>query len=220
MTGQIKSERNFDLLPEWKSIVRINHIILNPPSFAVSGDVCTGSTELAKALAGRFGYTYFGVGQLVRILSKKLGYRGQHERFVHDFRQIIQDDPTIRLGLVGYVVEGRQVAIQAGRVKIPVLKILTTASPEIILERYARREQIPKPEARSSLEKRLTEDDLLLEHCWQLTRDDIFNPERYDIIVDTSRSAPDEIVEEIIQVTSPVSTYSLNRQQPGPPASS
>ncbi len=164
-----------------------------PRIVVVNGDVCSGSSTIAREISTSLSYDYVDVGQLFRLELKR--------------------DPSLNLGRLSLqlnekvrdriatgskcVIEGRLVGQQAQGFE-DIGKVLCTAQESVILRRYMEREGIPYAElAMQSLTARYTHDDEILSKTWGITRADALNPGLYDVAIDTSHSSPAEIVRDL-----------------------
>lgn len=200
-------ERHQNLLPNtvypketpisFKSITRIHRFVAHPTSIVVNGDFCTGSSTLAAALAKTMGMKVFDIGQLIRRATRMLNYGDQWEGLVGDCASDIWNKTVKRINTPGYVVEGRLVGLQA-KDNLTVLKILCVANEGVVFDRYVNRRGMPiDHNVAKAVNERRDRDTRILELGWGKSRVDLLKPELYDIVVDTSRTETQNIVEEI-----------------------
>lgn len=179
--------------PERHPAVRcINRRVAQPTTIAINGDVCSGSSTLANALADRTHFQAVDLGRIIRHASEALGYENQWERLVRTWSEPLWDIATASLRIPGHIVEGRLVGLQAQSIPSAV-KILCISDEETRIARFADRHHIAGDQAAVEYEKRLKKDDDVLFAGWGQTRSDLFDPKLYDIIVDTTRHAPEEL---------------------------
>lgn len=200
-------ERHQDQLPNavrakepaavFRSITEIHRFVAHPTSIVVNGDICTGSSSLATALAKTMGMKVFDVGQLIRRATRMLNYGDQWEGLVGDWAKGIWNKTVKRINTPGYVVEGRLVGLQA-KDNRTVLKILCVANEGVVFDRYVGRRGLPADhDIAKAINERRERDTRILALGWGKSRVDLLNPELYDIIVDTSQTETQDIVEEI-----------------------
>lgn len=181
----------------FKSITEIHRFVGHPTSIVVNGDICTGSSSLASALAKTMGMKVFDVGQLIRRATRMLNYGDQWEGLVGDWATEIWNKTVKRINTPGYVVEGRLVGLQA-KDNAMVLKILCVANEDVVFDRYVNRRGLPMDhDVAHAVNERRDRDTRILELEWGKSRVDLLKPELYDIVVDTSRTETQDIVEEI-----------------------
>lgn len=181
----------------FKSITEIHRFVAHPTSIVINGDICTGSSSLAAALAKTMGMKVFDVGQLIRRATRMLRYGDQWEGLVGDWAKGIWNKTIKRINTPGYVVEGRLVGLQA-KDNVAVLKILCVANEGVVFDRYVDRRGMPADhDVAKAVHERRERDTRILALGWGKSRVDLLKPEFYDIVVDTSQTETQNIVEEI-----------------------
>lgn len=178
------------------AIVRVNRLIADPISIAINGDVCSGSSTLANALAERTHFRTIDIGQIIRHASKTIGYENQWEHLVRNWSGPLWDIAIDCMRIPGYIIEGRLVGLQAQSVP-SALKILCVADETLRIQRLADRLHISVDQAAIEYEKRLEKDDNVLFAGWGQTRHTLFDPKLYDIIIDTSHHTPEDLATAI-----------------------
>jgi cytidylate kinase len=167
----------------------------NPRIIVVNGDVCSGSSSIARALSSRLRYELFDVGQEFRKEMRKNCGRNMNELSVALNGLVTQLIATGR----HTIIEGRLVGLQA-RGLSDVFKLLCIAPENIVAQRYMARECISSiEESQRALQERLAHDERLLSKTWAIRRADAFNPNLYDKILDTSMAPPEELVLELVR---------------------
>ena len=181
----------------FKSITEIHRFVAHPTSIVVNGDICTGSSSLTAALAKTMCMKAFDVGQLIRRATRMLSYGDQWEGLVGDWAQSIWNKTVKRINTPGYVVEGRLVGLQA-KDNATVLKILCVANEGVVFDRYVNRRGLPVDhDVAKAVNERRERDTRILALGWGKSRVDLLKPGLYDIVVDTSQTETQDIVEEI-----------------------
>jgi len=164
-----------------------------PRLIAVNGDICSGSSTLAENLALRLGFNKLEAGELFRKITKRFAIIDTH-RLSQAINSRIQE---AIIGKSRLVIEGRLVGLQTSGYA-DVLKILCTANYDTRAKRYMDREGLLNIEtARAMLSEREKTDNLLMQEVWNLSTDEIFRPELYDVVVDTSLYTAQELTENI-----------------------
>lgn len=181
----------------FKSITEIHRFVSHPTSIVINGDICTGSSTLAATLAKAMHMKVFDVGQLIRRATRMLRYGDQWEGLVDDWATGIWNKTVKKINTPGYIIEGRLVGLQA-KDNTSVLKILCVANEGVILERYINRRGLPRDDdVAKAVSERRERDARILALGWGRSRVDLLSPELYDIVVDTSQTDTQDIVEEI-----------------------
>ena len=176
-----------------REVIHINRHPDTVTSIVVNGDVCTGSSTLAREIALKESLTYWDVGLLIRRSTRMFGCKpDEWESLVAVMGGKIWEKTVQHIQKPRHVVEGRLVGLQA--MNMPrVLKILCIADEEVVLERFVRKalernEQLPNPEL--SLAVRREKDERTLQSGWRQSRETLFKPELFDFVVDTSETMP------------------------------
>jgi len=160
----------------------------------VNGDVCTGSSTLARTISVRLGISVVDAGTIYRNEVEKNPDLPSAELSA---RINFMIEEMMRSGQ-GSVIEGRLVGIQAQAYE-DVLRILTIADLEVLVRRYSLREGIPNlSDAFEALSSRWEQDDRILRDAWDISRREAFDRDLYDLVIDTSYTTPEEICEDLI----------------------
>jgi len=190
--------------PNFPSIVAFNkdRFPLSRPArgFVLTGDVCTGSTTLARELAQTIGVVPYLVGEEIRTVSDQLGVKwsnfpvGQLERIYADTEKKIRESDRL-------VVEGRFVGNQAADID-DIIKIICTAHPQAVLQRYMKREHIKsKKKGLIALNERLNADRSSMVSVYGgPTIGELFDRNLFDVVVDTTFSSANQIAKEIMNL--------------------
>ena len=161
-----------------------------PRLVVVNGDVCSGSSTIARTLSNQLGYELFDVGQEFR---KEI--REAPERDVHEL-SVALNGLVVELITTGKdtIIEGRLVGLQA-RGFSDILKLLCVAPDDTVIKRYMARENLDSvEEAQYALQERFARDEHMLSGIWGVDRSDIFSPILYDKLLDTSLGKPEELI--------------------------
>lgn len=188
-----------------REVIRINSHPATVTSIVINGDVCTGSSTLARELASMASMTYWDVGLFIRRSTRLFGCKpDEWESLVSVMGDEIWKKTVRHIQKPRHVVEGRLVGLQA-RDMPKVLKILCKADEEVVLERFVRRaldrnEKLPNPEL--SLAARREKDERTLQSGWGQSRETLLRPELFDFVIDTSETMPHLISSMIIGMVS------------------
>ena len=177
---------------------------MHPPEsvlIAVAGAPGTGTTTLCRTLAARTGLPHVYAGQVFRELAK------EHGMDVTTFNRYAEDHPEIDIELDrrmievarkgGCVMEGRMVAWQLQKAhRHHALRVLLEAPEEVRAARVAKREGI------SDLHKVLLDNRHREASEAKRYREfygfDPNDPRHYDLVVDSSAKAPEEIADAVM----------------------
>jgi len=149
---------------------------------------------MARALSTRSGYELFDVGQEFRKGVREIPSRDVNELSLALNGLVVQRIATSER----MIIEGRLVGLQALGFS-DVFKLLCTAPEDVVADRYMARERLGSlVESRDALLERLRRDERILSDTWGVCRRDIFNPELYDKLLDTSLGQPDELILSLV----------------------
>jgi cytidylate kinase len=165
----------------------------------LSGVPGTGTTTIAKLLAKELDLKMVYIGEIFRSLAKEYGMT------LEKFSTFAQDNPKIDNELdqkqIEYarkgnlILEGRLSGCMLEKNKIDSFKILLTADLDTRIKRVMGREDKEYDLVKSEIEFR--------EECERnrylvLYNMDYLDESHYDLVIDTSKLKPEEIVERII----------------------
>ena len=160
----------------------------------MSGGIGVGTSTLAFRLAqGKPGWEYINIGEWFRQYCREQGLpleeTGQQSDELH--RQV---DTKLQERLKrekGLVAEGWLTGFMAQGVA-GVLKVLLVAPVGVRVKRFEEREKVSQEEAERHIQRR-TEENL---KKWQRLYGevDFFDPDLYDVVIDTSRHDRQEVV--------------------------
>lgn len=161
-----------------------------PRVVVVNGDVCSGSSTLARTLSSNTGYELIDVGQDFRKELLRAPSQNVHELSLALNALVSQRIRTNERT----IIEGRLVGIQS--LGLPgVLRLLCVAPQEVVTQRFMTREGLSSVvQSQLALKARYVQDEHVLMGAWGVSRDDIFDPTLYDRVLDTSLAQPEEIV--------------------------
>jgi len=165
----------------------------------VSGLPGTGKTTVAQLLHKRLGLQYVYSGEIFRSLAKK------HGMSLETFGSYCEAHPEVDRELDDYqievlkkgnvLLEGRIAGWLAVRNHIPSVKVLLTAELETRIARIVKRESGEYARRRQEV---LTREACEAARYKSFYGIDVGDTSIYDIIVDTARLTPDEIVNRIL----------------------
>lgn len=159
-----------------------------------------GKTHISKLLAEQLGWEWYGMGTIMRADAAERGMSiEEHDRFVADNPDIDErlDERVVRLGERGdeFVLDAR-----AGWHFIPhSKKVFLTADEQVRArrafeggresEKYASVEQ-----AASRIRSRI---EVVRERLRSLYGIDVYDPQNFDLVIDTSALSPQEVVDRV-----------------------
>lgn len=173
----------------------------------VSGDLGSGKTSVAKALAARLGYRYLSTGQLHRDMATEMGLNAL------ELNIRAESDPEIDRRIDGmlleladeaqdYVIDSR-VAWHFVRGS---LKIYLTADPDVAAERITEdKARVNEPsylsvmDAKAQLLARAESENRRFFAKYGISRR---NPDNYDVIVDTTLLSTEDVLNQLLVLIS------------------
>lgn len=172
-------------------------------AIVVTGEPFSGKTSLAQALAQEFGWKYFSAGDLWRELWKKKYPRGDEsfENFMADTtdeenRQIDrQVGDIIKQGHIvvdarfGFLYRDPQTLIVFTQCDIDERAKRALEKKEYPTDDFARVKEILEQEERDEVDR-----------CQALYQTDFRDSKNYDLLFDTTNSAPDEAIAKILEI--------------------
>ncbi len=149
----------------------------------ISGNIGSGKTTVAKALAERFNLRHISAGEVFRALAKEKGMSlEEFSKYAEDNPEIdrLVDAEQVKLAEEGNcVVDGR---LSAFLIKKADLKIWLKASLEERARRVAAREGISYEEA---LQKTIVREESEKKRYREIYNIDIDNLDPYDVVLNT-----------------------------------
>jgi len=164
----------------------------------ISGLPGTGKTTVAKLLHKRLGLRYVYAGEIFRSLAR------QHGMTLEQFGTLCEEHPEVDRELDDYQVtllkqgdlllEGRISGWLAVRNHVPAVKVLLTAEPKTRVSRIVKRESGDLSERRREIEERERCEAARYRKFYGI---DVNDTSIYDVVVDTSKLTPEQIVDRI-----------------------
>ncbi|OGD93618.1 hypothetical protein A2697_04145 [Candidatus Curtissbacteria bacterium RIFCSPHIGHO2_01_FULL_41_44] len=165
-------------------------------SIAISGQIAAGSSTAAKALAERLNLEYHSAGDFFRQ------YMLQHNIPLYDKSQIPDElDRKIDRKLIqladhgGAVIDADYIGYFT-RNMLHVLKVLLTCNEEEKIRRAVSRVHTHK-ETAEEVNKR--QEELYKKFHKIYSAEDYLNPKFFDLVIDTTRTGPEKVVEQILK---------------------
>jgi len=166
----------------------------------ISGAPGTGTTTVSRLLQKKLGVPYVYAGELFRKEAEK------HGMTLEEFGRYCEKHPEVDKQLDEYqrellrkgnlILEGRLAGWIAYLNNIPATKVLLIADKETRAERIVKREGGSKEEKAEKMEKRERSEAVRYKKYYNV---DINDLSIYDLVVDTTKKTPEEIVTLILK---------------------
>ncbi|HEC94946.1 MAG TPA: cytidylate kinase [Thermoplasmatales archaeon] len=166
----------------------------------ISGAPGTGTTTVSRLLQKKLGVPYVYAGELFRKEAEK------HGMSLEEFGRYCEKHPEVDKQLDEYqrellrkgnlILEGRLAGWIAYLNNIPATKVLLIADKETRAERIVKREGGSKEEKAEKMRKRERSEAVRYKKYYNV---DINDLSIYDLVVDTTKKTPEEIVTLILK---------------------
>lgn len=159
----------------------------------ISGKICTGKSSVFRELQKKLNWPTFSSGAYFRTYAKEhnLGLNlaeEQTEQLTKEVDKMVKSKLHAPGNLLLDAWLGGILAEKAN----DVLKVLLTAKDDVRYARFAKRENVSHREAEAEVKLR---DSSWFDKVSKIhSRSDFFNPNNYDLVIDTSNKSIDEIV--------------------------
>lgn len=166
-------------------------------NIAISGDIGTGTTTLAKALSTHLGWGYWSAGDFFRTWHKENKIPLERTDQVPEdidreidgrFQEMMKKDADI--------VFESHLAGWLARDYAKTFKILCVSSPETAVKRVAGREHISTEEARILSKERIKYLDSKFKKLYKVTG--YLNPKYFDLVINTSNLTRPQVLEKAL----------------------
>jgi len=164
----------------------------------ISGRICTGKTTLFWLLQKKLGWPTFSASQYFRDYARTHGVslqkaEEQNPSLTRDvdfsMKVLLQKEAHV-------IIEGWMAGIMAN--KLPgVLRILLTCNDDERMKRLAKRDGVREAEARKKIIER--EKSWIAKLVQIYKRGDFFDPQNYNLIIDTTNNAPQQTLNFVLQ---------------------
>lgn len=166
-------------------------------NIAISGDIGTGKSTLARLLSEKLNWKYISAGNYFRDwyksqgmdVSKVYGIPEEEDRKMEaDFQKdmLEKEDTVFESRLAGWLARDYP----------ETLKVLCVVSPEEAFKRVANRDSVSEVEAKSLSEKRAK--DLVDKFNNLYGVSDFLDPKYFDLIIDTTDLSPEEVLKKVL----------------------
>jgi len=168
----------------------------------ISGRICTGKSTLFKHLGDKLQWETFSTSTYFRTYAAQKGYsidkaEEQNKKITQKIDYMVRDMLESKSNLIA---EGWMAGVMAYDVP-DALKVLLVCPNTIRYRRYAQRESVTLGQARTKITER--EENLLSTLSTIYGIDDILDPKRYNIVIDTEKSNPLEVLDEVLHEIHP-----------------
>ncbi len=166
-------------------------------NIAISGDIGTGKSTLARLLSEKLDWEYISAGNYFRDwyksqgmdVSKVYGIPEDEDRKMEaDFKKDMAEKE-------GVVFESR-LAGWLAKDYTQTLKVLCVVDPEEAYKRVAGRDSVSKIEAKALSQKRAK--DLVDKFNNLYAVSDFLDEKYFDIVIDTTNLSPDKVLEKVL----------------------
>lgn len=171
-------------------------------NITISGRICTGKSTLFSMLSQELQWETISSSQYFRNYARDHAFdlnkaEEQNSALTKKIDYMVRD--KLRAGK-HIIAEGWMAGVMAEKNK-SVLKVLLTSSDEIRFKRFSEREHISFEAAKPKIHER--ESSLLKKLSDIYDINDIFDPNRYNIVIDTSAKTPHEVMQIVLHEIHP-----------------
>lgn len=166
-------------------------------NIAVSGPIGSGKSTLARNLAHKIGFKYISAGEIMRAWHKN------HHIPLEDSEKVPQKvDRGIESKFEEILAKESGVVVEAhlagyhARNNRDTFKILVTADLKVRMERAAAREGTTIEGAIKLADKRAEAHRRKFKRLYGI--EDRFDPRFFDLVVDTTKKSPQEVLNEVL----------------------
>lgn len=161
----------------------------------VSGEIASGTSTLARQLAGRLGWRHVNKGEWFRQYAAEHGLSLEKAQWSEMMDRRIDQEWRERLKREsGLVVEGWLAGFMAQDIP-EALKVLLVAPMAVRVQRFVMREKVSQAEAKRLMRQR-TEENLTK---WRRMygQADFWRPDLYDVVIDTGVNDKEQTLAEV-----------------------
>lgn len=171
---------------------------MNYKNIAISGEIGTGTTTLAKALAKKINFKHLNGGVHLRSWLSEHGFDPEDPtKIPKDIDNQLDFSFQEKMGgEKGIVFESRLSGWLAKDLK-DVYKILIVCDFDQRMKRVANREGISREEAEKSSVRRSKTLDEKFERLYNTT--DYLDPKYFDLVIDTTNLNQDQVLESVLE---------------------
>lgn len=167
-------------------------------NIAISGDIGTGKSTLARLLSEKLGWEYISAGNYFRKwyasqgmdVSKVYGIPEEEDRKMEaDFKKEMAEKSNV-------VFESR-LAGWLAKDYPETLKVLCTVSDSEAYKRVAKRDSVSEKEAEKLSKQRAG--DLVDKFNKLYNVSDFLEPKYFDLVIDTTDLSPDQVLQKVLE---------------------
>lgn len=166
-------------------------------NIAISGDIGTGKSTLARLLSEKLNWEYVSAGNYFRDWYKKQGMdvskvygipEEEDRKMEADFKREMAEksDVVFESRLAGWLAQDYK----------QTLKVLCTVDETEAYKRVAKRDQVSEPEAKALSIKRAK--DLVDKFNSLYGVSDFLDPKYFDLVIDTTNLNPQQVLEAVL----------------------
>jgi CMP/dCMP kinase len=167
-------------------------------NIAISGDIGTGKSTLARLLSEKLGWEYISAGNYFRDWYKKQGMdvskvygipEEEDRKMEADFKRemAVKPNAIFESRLAGWLAKDYP----------ETLKVLCTVSDEEAYKRVAKRDSVSEEEAKNLSIQRAK--DLVDKFNKLYGVSDFLDPKYFDLVIDTTTLKPDQVLEKVLE---------------------
>lgn len=172
-------------------------MIVKYKNIAISGAIGTGKSTLARNLAQKLGWPLLSSGTFFRKWHEEHGVPlSESEKIPAELDREIDFGYQKKMQNEEHIIFESHLAGWLGKDLPMVFKILCTADDKVRMERAAKRDNLTIKEAIDEAKQRSKAHQEKFKRLYGI--DDQFDPEYFDLIVDTTKMTPDQVLQEVL----------------------
>ena len=167
-------------------------------NIAISGDIGTGKSTLARSLAGKLGWEYVHTGTFFRKWHEEHGVPlEESEKIPPELDRQIDMDYQKKMETDDHTIFESQLAGWLAKDFADVLKVLCVTDEEVRMQRAANRDGSSVEEAKNHADIRSKSLDEKFKNLYGV--ENRFDPNYFDLVVDTTSNSPEEVLAMVME---------------------